>query len=303
MPNLKDIKRRILSVQNTQKITRAMKMVAAAKVKKTEALLKASLPYSSELLKMIQRLMAAKPLIEKSQKKYTKANDNYPELLNQRDLKTVGILVVTSDKGLAGAYNANVVRTTLRRIREFEENSIDYKLFVVGNKGYQALKRRSAPEKIVQFYTKLPAVPTSGSSAVIAEDIAESYVNENIDRLEIITTYFKSSLSYEVQIWQLLPLTFQSEKEKQGIEPEMMFEPDLESVLQKIVPLYISNRIYHAIIESATSEQAARMQAMSAATTNAGDMIKILTIDYNKARQASITQELLEVVNGAEALR
>lgn len=303
MPNLKDIKRRIISVQNTQKITRAMKMVAAAKVKKAEALLKASLPYSEELMNMIKRIMTAKPYIDKNEGKFKKAIDNYPELLSRREPKTIGMLVITSDKGLAGAYNANVVRTTLRRVRELQENNINVKLFVVGNKGYQAIKRKLDPDKIVNFYTKLPAVPTPGSCTVIAEDIAESYVRGDIDRVEVITTYFKSSLSYEVQIWQLLPVAFHSEEEVKGIEPEMLFEPDVESVLGRIVPLYISNRIYHAVIEAATSEQAARMQAMSSATTNAGDMIKALTVEYNKARQASITQELLEVVNGAEALR
>lgn len=302
MPNLKDIKRRIVSVQNTQKITRAMKMVAAAKVKKAEALLKSSLPYSSALMKMIKRVIAEKPVIEKNPSEFKKTIDNYPELLTERELKTTGILVVTSDKGLAGAYNTNIVRNVLRRVKNLEEQGTDYKLFIIGNKGYQALKRRVDPAKIVQFYTKMPSIPTPGACAVIAEDIAESYVKGEIDRVEIVTTYFKSSLSYEVQTWQLLPMVFQQE-EKEGIEPEMLFEPDVERVLGKIVPLYISNRIFHSIVEAVTSEQAARMQAMSAATTNAGDMIKILTIEYNKARQASITQELLEVVNGAEALR
>ncbi len=303
MPNLKDIKRRIISVKNTQKITRAMKMVAAAKVKKAETMLKASIPYSSELFMMIRRLMLEKPVMEHPEGSYPRAIDNYPELLTEREQKTVGILVVTSDKGLAGAYNSNLVRYALRRIKELEEKCLDYRLFIIGNKGYQALKRKADPDKIVQFYTKLPALPTSGTSAVIAEDIAESYVKKEIDKIEIITTFFKSSLSYEVQNWQLLPMVFHPEEEKEGIEPEMLFEPDVESVLQKIVPMYIANRIYYAIIQSVTSEQAARMQAMSSATTNAGDMIRILNIEYNKARQAAITQELLEVVNGAEALR
>lgn len=303
MPNLKDIKRRIKSVQNTQKITRAMKMVAAAKVKKAEDLLRSSSPYSAELLKMIQKIMSTKPYVGNADKDFKQAIDNYPELLRERELNTVGILVVTSDKGLAGGYNSNVVRRALVRIKELEASGIDTKLFVIGNKGYQALKRRVG-DKIIDHYTKLPAIPSPGSCTVIAEDIAESYVNKEIDKVEIITTYFKSSLSYEVQNWQLLPMVFTSEVEEQKeIEPEMLFEPNTESVLEKIVPLYISNRIFHAVIEAATSELAARMQAMSSATTNAGDMIKSLTIDYNKARQSAITQDLLEVVSGAEALK
>lgn len=304
MPNLKDIKRRIKSVENTQKITRAMKMVAAAKVKKAEAMLKATKPYSLELLNIIKKLFAAKPYLADTDKAFEKAIDNYPELLRERELNNVGILVITSDKGLAGAYNANVVRRAMARVKELQLSGIGVKLFIAGNKGYQALKR-TAGDKIANFYTKLPAIPTPGASAIIAEDMAESYVAGEIDKIEIITTYFKSSLSYEVQNWQLLPMMFSEETEEatEGIEPEMLFEPDMEAVLQKVVPLYISNRIFYAIIQAVTSEQAARMQAMSSATNNARDMIKSLTVDYNKARQASITQELLEVVNGAEALR
>ncbi len=303
MPNLKDIKRRIKSVENTQKITRAMKMVAAAKVKKAETMLKASKPYSNELFNIMKKLLISGLYFETADRRFERAIDNYPALLEERELKTVGILVVTSDKGLAGAYNANVVRKTISRIKELQISGIGVKLFVVGNKGYQALKRQVGDE-IADFYTKLPAIPTPGASAVIAEDMTESYVKGEIDKIEIITTYFKSSLSYEVQNWQLLPMIFSEEvKEKPGVEPEMLFEPSVESVLQKVVPLYISNRVFYAMIQAATSELAARMQAMSSATNNARDMIKLLTIDYNKARQASITQELLEVVNGAEALK
>jgi F-type H+-transporting ATPase subunit gamma len=303
MPNLKDIKRRIKSVQSTQKITRAMKMVAAAKVKKAEAMLKSSMPYSDELLGIIHKLMRSKPYIEQGERKFAKAIDNYPALLREKELKTVGLLVITSDKGLAGAYNTNVVRRTLLRARELQAGGIGVKLFIVGNKGYQALKRVMG-DKIAGFYTKLPALPTPSSSSVIAEELAESYVKDEIDKIEIITTYFHSSLVYQVQIWQLLPLVFvEDEVKKDKLEPEMLFEPNLEAVLQRVVPLYISNRIFHAIIESVTSEQAARMQAMSSATNNARDMIKNLTNEYNKARQSNITLELLDVVNGAEALK
>lgn len=303
MPNLKDIKRRIRSVQSTQKITRAMKMVAAAKVKKAEAMLRHSMPYSEELLNIIRKLMRSAPNIEQGENKFAKAIDNYPALLKEKELKTVGLLVITSDKGLAGAYNTNVVRKTLSRAHELEAAGIGVKLFIVGNKGYQVLKRVMG-DKIAGFYTKLSAIPTPGASAYIAEELAESYVKDEIDKIEIITTYFHSSLVYQVQIWQLLPLVFVEDETKTGkLEAEMLFEPNAESVLQKVVPLYISNRIFHAIIQAVTSEHAARMQAMSSATNNARDMIKNLTNEYNKARQTAITLELLDVVNGAEALK
>lgn len=303
MPNLKDIKRRIKSVQSTQKITRAMKMVAAAKVKKAENMLRCSMPYSDELLGIIKKLMKANPYIEHSESGFDKAIDNYPALLQEKELKTVGLLVITSDKGLAGAYNANVVRRAYARARELEAGGLDVKLFIAGNKGYQALKRLMG-DKIAGFYTKLPAIPTPGASAYIAEELAESYVKDEIDKIEIVTTYFHSSLVYQVQIWQLLPLVFVEEDKAKTpkLDAEMLFEPNLESVLQRVVPLYISNRIFHAIIQAVTSEQAARMQAMSSATNNARDMIRNLTNEYNKARQSAITLELLDVVNGAEAL-
>ena len=304
MPNLKHIKNRIKSVKNTQKITQAMKMVAAAKVKKAENQVKSSRPFSNELARCFTKLIASKPEIDKE--KVTSANplDNYPELLKQRKLQTIGLMVVTSDKGLAGAYNANVVRRAVVRVREILREGLNVKLFILGTKGVQSLKKYNF--ETLKTYTKLPAIPTPGGCAVIAEDLAESYINKEIDKIEIITTHFKSTLSYQVQLWQLLPVIIAPEKEgkeqQQKIEPEMLFEPNIETVLQKIVPLYFTNRIFQAMTEASASELAARMQAMSAATNNARDMIKILTIDYNKARQASITQELLEVVSGAQAL-
>jgi F-type H+-transporting ATPase subunit gamma len=305
MANLKLIKNRIKSVKNTQKITQAMKMVAAAKVKKAENQVRTSRPFANELAKSFAKLMAAKPEISGATITSSNPLDNYPELLKQRPLKTVGLLVITSDKGLAGAYNSNVVKKAVARVREIKKEGLDAKLFIVGTKGIQGLKKYNFD--VVKTYTKLPAIPTPSSSVLIAEDLAESYISEQIDKIEILTTHFKSTLSYQVQLWQLLPVIIaEQEEEKSGdnhkIESEMMFEPSMEAVLEKIVPLYISNRIFQALTESAASELAARMQAMSAATNNARDMIKILTIDYNKARQASITQELLEVVSGAEAL-
>jgi len=305
MPNLKSIKTRIKSVKNTQKITQAMKMVAAAKVKKAENQVRTSRPFSNELARCFTKLMAEKPEIDKVKVTSTNYLDNYPELLKQRKLETVGLMVITSDKGLAGAYNSNVVRKAVSRIREIKREGLDVKLFIVGTKGVQALKKYNI--ETLKTYTKLPAIPTPGGCATIAEDLAESYINKEIDKIEIITTHFKSTLSYQIQLWQLLPVIIAPEKqdnepEQSKIEPEMLFEPDIETVLQRIVPLYFTNRIFQAMTEASASELAARMQAMSAATNNASDMIKILTIDYNKARQASITQEILEVVSGAQAL-
>lgn len=303
MPSLRDIRRRIKSVQNTQKITQAMRMVAAAKVKRAETKVKASRPFSNELARSFERLLASNPSVKNITIKTERAIDNYPALLKQRELKTVGLLVVTSDRGLAGAYNANVVRKAIARIRELKKNDIKVKLFIVGSKGFAALRKEDV--EIAETYLRMPAVPTSGAANVIAEDIAEFYVREEIDRIEIITTHFKSMLSFDVQLWEVLPVAIEPEikKEEEATHhAEMLFEPNSELILQKIVPLYLSNRVYQAMIEASASELAARMSAMSAATSNANDMIQYLTIVYNKARQATITQEILEVISGAKAL-
>lgn len=301
MPSLRDIKRRIKSVQNTKKITQAMRLVAAAKVKKAETQVKASRPFANELVKTFSRLLATEPEISNRNLKTEKAIDNYPALLEERDLKTVGLLIVSSDRGLAGAYTANLMRRATARINELKRDGLNVKLFIVGQKGINILKRGNY--EIAHTYTRMPAIPTPGESFVIAEDIAEHFVSESIDRIEVITTSYKSMLSYEVQLWQVLPAKITSDVLEEESKADFIIEPSVEGVLQKLVPLYLSNRIYQALLEAAASELAARMAAMSAASSNAEEMIQKLTIVYNKARQASITQELLEVVSGAEALR
>lgn len=298
MPSLRDIKRRIKSVQNTQKITQAMRMVAAAKVKKVESKLKAARPFSNELIKVFKRLMIAKPQVLATVKT-SKAMENYSALLKERKLTTVGLLVITSDRGLAGAYNANLVRRTIARIKDLKNDNINVKLLVVGSKGVNSLK--TAGVKADKTYIRMPAIPTPGEANIIAEDLAEYFVKEEIDSIEIITTRFKTMLSYEIALWQVLPVMLEEDNPDLTVE-EMIFTPSPEAVLQKVVPLYISNTIYQALMEASSSELAARMSSMAAATKNAGDMIQNLTIVYNKARQTSITQELLEIVSGAEAL-
>lgn len=301
MANSRDIKRRIKSVQNTQKITQAMRMVAVAKVKKAEAKVKATRPFSQEIVRMFGNLLAANPDVSPLAIKPESPLDDYPELLRQREQKAVGLLVVTSDRGLAGAYNANVVRKAISRLRELYKQGLKVKLFIVGLKGVNALKRANLD--IANTYIRMPALPTAGEAHVIAEDLAASYIKGDIDRIEVITTSFKSMITFEVQQWQVLPIVLTGdEKNEEGPRPEMMFEPNPEAVLQKIVPLYIANRIYQALVEASASELSARMNAMAAATKNAADMIQHLTLVYNKARQASITQEILEVVSGAQAL-
>ena len=307
MTNLKDIKNRIQSVQSTQKITRAMKMVAAAKVKKAENTVKASRPFTAELTSMFKKLLASVGNYSTQSLKIKSAIDNYPELLQVRELKTVGLLVVTSNKGLAGAYNANVIRRTLQTIKDYEANGISTVLYVVGQKGISTLKRKCKDLncELSKTYLSVANDPTGEGAKIVIEDIAEDFVAHKIDKIEVITTRFKNMMSYFVESWTILPLKGLNDNHEKitdnVIEPLMEFTPDMHNILQKIVPMYMTNIFYQALLEAQASELASRMTAMSAATNNAEKMIKELSVEYNKTRQFAITQEIIEVVNGANS--
>lgn len=308
MANLKDIKTRILSVQNTKKITRAMKMVAAAKVKRAETTVKSARPFAEELMVIFRRMLSAvngEYSLENLHVK--KAIDNYAVLLEKREIKSVGLVVMTSNKGLAGAYNANIIRRTLSMVDEYNEKGIAVKLFVVGQKGISGLKRKIANKncEILKTYLSVANNVTSTGALLIAEDLADYFVDNKIDKMEVLTTRFKNMMSYSVQNWEVLPLSPEIEENdgKGGIDPLMLFEPNVHGILQSLVPMFITNIIYQALLEAQASELASRMTAMSAASNNAEEMIRLLSIDYNKARQWAITQELVEIVSGANALK
>lgn len=308
MPNLKDIKDRINSITSTQKITKAMKMVAAAKVKKSENAVKSARPFAREMSNMFLRLLdSVGNDYSVAGLKVEKGIDNYPLLLKKRPKDTAGILVITSNKGLAGAYNANVVRYTLKLIERYKQQGIKSKLFVIGQRGYNALKNQAdkCGFEIKNFYQNFPTDITGPAATVVAEDIAQALVDDEIDEIEIVTTRFKNMMSYKVERWPILPIELKKDENdaEHKIDPLMTFDTDANSILQKIVPFYISNIIYQALLEAAASELAARMTAMSSATQSAADMIQMLTVDYNKARQAAITNEISEVVSGADALK
>lgn len=304
MANTKDIKSRIQSIESTKKITRAMKMVAAAKVKKSENAAKSTRPFSEALVDIFRKLVTS---VEKSQVtglKFERAIENYPQLLTKRDVNTVGIVAVTSNKGLAGAYNSNIVKNVIKAIREYKEKNIDVKLFIIGQKGISGLKRKAEALgiEIVKTYTKVINEVSPIGAETVAEDLAESYISGQIDKVEVFTTKFRNMMSYSTENWDLIPVSVEKEKVNE-IDPLMEFEPSQEFILQKLMPMYLTNTIYHALLEAQASELASRMTAMSAATNNAEEMIRTLTIDYNKARQWAITQEIVEVVSGADSLK
>ncbi len=303
MANLKDIKNRIQSVESTKKITRAMKMVAAAKVKRAENAVKASRPFTAELNVMFSKLLNSVGNITDCNINTKQAIYNYPCLLKSRPIHVVGILVLTSNKGLAGAYNANVIRKTVKLIEDYAAQGIKSKLFIVGQKGLSVLKKKckNMDCEIVGEYLSVANEPTPEGANIITEDIAQYFVDEKIDQIEIVTTRFKNMMSYYTENWVVLPVQKPESKEIHHIDPLMEFEPDKTSILQKIVPLYITNIIYQALLEAQASELASRMTAMSAATSNAEKMLNDLSIQYNKTRQFAITQEIIEVVSGANA--
>ncbi len=307
MANLKDIKNRIQSVESTKKITRAMKMVAAAKVKRAESTVKMSRPFTEELNKMFKKLLESVGTYSDTTLKIKSAIDNYPALLQSREFKTAGILVITSNKGLAGAYNSNIIKKTIQVIKDYNAKGIKVVLFVVGQKGIGTLKRRckNFDCEIAKHYVAIANNPTGEGAHEIVSDMAEYFVNQKIDKIEIITTRFKNMMSYFIESWEVLPLQTKEEARERLhdniAEPIMEFIPDMHNILQKVVPMYIANIIFQALLEAQASELASRMTAMSAATNNAEKMLKTLSTEYNKTRQFAITQEIIEVVSGANA--
>ena len=303
MPNLKDIKSRINSVQNTKKITKAMKMVAAAKVKKAESTVKAGRPFSDELLHLFRKMLGTVSEYSKQGLKVERALDNYPELITPREVKAEGLLVMTSNKGLAGAYNANVIKAAFKRIKENKENGIKTFVYPVGQKAVSAFKNKqnSGDYILKKGYLAIANNPTATGATLIAEDMADDFVKGELDSIDIFTTHFNNMMSYNVVSWEILPVKVKKAEEHE-IDPLMTFEPSPHAVLKQLVPMYITNSIYQALLEANASELASRMTAMSAASNNAEEMINTLTIDYNKARQAAITQELVEIVSGANSV-
>ena len=306
MTSLKEIKNRIISVKSTKKITRAMKMVASANVKKAELTVKASRPFTLELKNMFEKMISSVDgRFNAENLKIEHAIDNYPKILERREVKNVGLLVISSNKGLAGAYNANIIRRTLETIKEYKAQNIGVKLFIIGQKGVAGLKKKLEALGITpeQTYFNVIDHPNATNTEIIIEDMATLYVTGKIDRIELITTRFKNMMSYFVENWKILPLENVNYNNKFDgiIESLMEFEPDKHAILQEIVPMYLTNIVYQALLEAQASELASRVTAMSAATSNAEKMLSTLSIEYNKTRQAQITNEIIEVVSGANA--
>lgn len=296
MANLKAIRNRIKSVQATKKITTAMKMVAAAKVRRAQQRTLAARPFTKRVMQMLREIV-----------RVTQAIDlNEMPLLVHRPVNKVAIIVIGSDRGLCGSYNSTLFRAALERIKQLQAEGKEVSLITVGLKAVAFFRHFKSIEKH-NTYTLLPAVPTLEEAKLIATNAAELFVSGKVDSVELLSTHFISMLRSEVINQKYLPVEMPEAAvdETPGTpDPLLIFDPSIPEVLEEqLLPKYVENVMFQALLEASAAELAARMNAMSNASTNAGELIHSLTLVYNKARQASITQELLEVVAGAEALR
>ncbi|MEB3343322.1 F0F1 ATP synthase subunit gamma [Okeania sp.] len=314
MPNLKAIRDRIKSVKNTRKITEAMRLVAAAKVRRAQEQVIGTRPFADRLAQVLYGL-AQRLQFE---------NLDLP-LLQKREVKTVGLLVIAGNRGLCGSYNANVIKLAETRARELTEQGINCKYLIIGRKAIQYFQRREVPT--INTYDNPEKIPTANDASVVADEILASFLAGSVDRVELVFTKFISLISSKPAIQTLLPLDPQGLEvhddeifrltSKDGhwevsretvpapvksLPRDMIFEQEPTQILEALLPLFLTNQLLRAWQESSASELASRMTAMSNASDNASDLARKLTLSYNKARQAAITQELLEVVGGAEAL-
>ena len=295
----KDIKNRIGSVKNIHKITRAMEMVAAARLRKAEQRIEALRPYAGAIRRMTRQAAEAAGNVP-----------NLPILNEHESVNTVGLLLVTGDRGLAGAFNSQIVRAGVRVAAQHEGDGRSMAWYASGRRGVSSLQFRG--NEVVGAYTGFTDRPAYGDARDIAQDLMTAYVDGDVDQVEIVYNHYISPLTQEVTRETLLPLQHATILEAEDDEdaddrPEkhalVEYEPDPEEILKRLIPAYVEISIFRALLESTASEHGARMTAMRNASQNAGDIIKDLTLQMNRERQAEITQEILEVVSGAEGLR
>lgn len=305
MATQKDVKNRIASIKNINKITRAMEMVAAARLRRAEQRIEQLRPYAQSMRKLTRRAA-----------EQAGGMPRIPVLVEREQEKRVGVVLITGDRGLAGAFNTNVIRDGLRLEREFGEDGRETVFSAVGRKGVSALTfRKREPHSSYVGFTDRPAF---ANAREIGEELTARYVDEELDRVELVYNHYVSPLTQHVWRQTLLPLqqadvigegSGEEEAEDEESEIEQAhsrsvfeYEPEAEELLGQLIPEYVNISVYRALLESAASELGARMTAMRNAAENAEEMMGKLTLEMNRVRQAEITQEILEVVAGAEAL-
>lgn len=294
MANLKEIRGRITSVMSTQQITKAMKMVAAAKLRRAQDRITQLRPYAQQLGKILSNLSA------------TLDDDVAVEFTKERTPEKVMVVAVTADRGLCGAFNANIIKACLSLAQEkysSQAESGNLQFFNIGTKGFDALRKRGY--KVNGDYVNLLQDLSFSKVKEAAEFIIEQYVSGKVDRVELIFNEFKNVVTQIVQVEQFLPLAQadQEGKEESKYSVDYLLEPSKEEIVQELIPKTLKIKLYRAVLDSNASEQGARMTSMDNATENANEILKDLRLTYNRSRQAAITTEILEIVAGAEALK
>ena len=291
--SLRDIRKRITSVRSTQQITKAMKMVATAKLRRAQESILATRPYATKMFDVLSSLAART------------SPDAHP-LLYRREPKRVEVVVFTSDRGLCGAFNMNLIQRAEKFLEEGKSEREELSFSFIGRKGRDYFRKRKV--KIRREYVNLFGKVDYPLASRIGQDLVETYVGEQVDAIYLLYSEFRSAIQQRILLEKILPVTPRIPKEgeeaaKGPVAVEYIYEPSEGEILDKLLPMYVEVQVYRALLESVASEYGARMTAMENATNNAADMIEKLTLVYNKARQAAITKELIEIVSGAEALK
>jgi len=287
MPGVMDIKRKIKSVQNTQKITKAMKMVSAARMRKAEEAMNDARAYANKIYELCSN-MAEKV-----------DSESHPFLAEKAEVKNVCLAIITSDKGLCGAFNSNVLKKTMAFIKEHEGKNI--KFVMIGKKGNDVYGKRGY--EVLEKYISFGGRITYDEAGEIGDKLVEYFMNEEVDEIYTVHNEFKSTSVQVGKVTKVLPISFAGSGEKSADDSvDYIYEPKAAALLKEIMPRYINFTVFFAILESIAGEHGARMIAMDNASRNAGELVKKLELEFNKARQAAITTEILDIVNGAEAL-
>jgi F-type H+-transporting ATPase subunit gamma len=283
MSTLRALRRRIRSVESTQQITKAMEMVAAAKLRRAQSRAQAARPYAVKITEMLENLAGA-------------ASELDEPLFRPREVKTSVLVVVTGDRGLSGAYNTNVIRAAEHRLREAPAGTL--KLIVLGRKGRDYFRRRSWP--VIAYHTPLPTEASLTFARELTDDLIARYLAGEVDQVEIMYTQFITAMTRRIVTERFLPVAPAKTTETAAAP---IFEPDAESILGELLPRYATAKLFAALADALASQHAAQMIAMGAARKNAGELIDALVLQRNRVRQAVITKELLDIVGGAEALK
>ncbi|MFZ5907609.1 MAG: ATP synthase F1 subunit gamma [Nitrospirota bacterium] len=291
MPTLRDIRKRLKAIQSTKKITAAMKMVAAAKMRKVQDRMLNFRPYAMRMETVLSDLARV-------------AEREIHPLLALRPRKTVEVVVITSDKGLCGAFNTNILKAAYKYIDGLKQEGIEVSLSVVGRKARDFFRRRNVPMR--NTWIGLSGRISYTNAQEIAQNLVENYTNETFDEVVVIYNEFKSMIAQKVTINKLLPVgTLEGEtgEKEQSMTADYLYEPTRAAIFERLLPKYIEIQAYRALLESSAAEEAARMTAMENATKNCSELINKVTLLANKVRQASITKELMDIVGGVEALK